>query len=131
MTDLNSILVEGELVDDPQKGREGDPGVCKFVLATRRTTAAGEKQIAHLDVIVAGRMAEVCNEYLKKGRRVRVVGRLATKEGEDATEFFARRFTHIIAEHVEFKPQPFTGKDQSIGKPTETADLRDEDPTLV
>ena len=50
------------------------------------------------------RLAEVCNEYLTKGRGVRIVGRLKQDRWEDQ-EGKTRAKVHIVAEHVEFKPK--------------------------
>jgi single-strand DNA-binding protein len=50
------------------------------------------------------RLAEVCGEYLKKGRGVRVVGRLK-QDRRTSSEGQARSKVSIVAEHVEFKPQ--------------------------
>jgi single-strand DNA-binding protein len=49
-------------------------------------------------------LAEVCGEYLKKGRGVRIVGRLAQDRWTDP-EGKPRSKVYIVAEHVEFKPQ--------------------------
>jgi single-strand DNA-binding protein len=46
----------------------------------------------------------VCGEYLKKGRGVRVVGRLKQDRWADA-DGKAHSRVEIVAEHVEFKPQ--------------------------
>ena len=115
MQNLNSVLVEGEVVDHPQKGAdEGDP--CKFVIVSRKTI---EENLTEdfIDVIAVGGCARVCNQILAKGRVVRVVGYLSTVKTDDPSLFFSRRYTHIIAQHVEFRPQEFTSKDSSVGKP--------------
>jgi single-strand DNA-binding protein len=77
------------------------------VLASNRYFKQDEetqKEVSYFDVTTWSRLAEVCGEYLKKGRGVRVVGRLkqdrwTTPEGQ------ARSKVEIVAEHVEFKPQ--------------------------
>jgi single-strand DNA-binding protein len=65
--------------------------------------------VSYFDVTTWARLAEVCGEYLKKGRGVRVVGRLKQDRGTDADgKEHSKIF--IVAEHVEFKP-PQKGKD--------------------
>ena len=94
MNHLNSILIEGNVVHDP----ETENGVCKFVIASDRFYTVGvdrKKEVSFFAIVVIGKLAEVCGEYLKKGRGVRVVGRL---EQEQST-------IKIIADHVEFKPE--------------------------
>ena len=96
MNDLNSVLLEGKVTADPAP----IPNGCTFsILASRLVkTDDGQKTTTSLFPIeVTGRLAEVCQEYLKAGRGVRIVGRLC-QDPEDALLF-------IQAEHVEFKPE--------------------------
>jgi single-strand DNA-binding protein len=69
------------------------------------------------------RLAEVCGEYLKKGRGLRVVGRLKQDHWTDP-EGKPRSRVLIVAEHVEFKPQ-LKGKDGEE-KPAEEEDVEEE-----
>jgi len=63
-----------------------------------------QKEVSFFEVSTWTRLAEVCGEYLKKGRGVRVVGRLKQDRWTDADgKPHSRIF--IVAEHVEFKPQ--------------------------
>ena len=63
-----------------------------------------QKEVSFYEVSTWTRLAEVCGEYLKKGRGVRVVGRLKQDRWTDADgKPHSRIF--IVAEHVEFKPQ--------------------------
>ena len=63
-----------------------------------------QKEVSFYEVSTWTRLAEVCGEYLKKGRGVRVVGRLKQDRWTDADgKPHSRIF--IAAEHVEFKPQ--------------------------
>jgi single-strand DNA-binding protein len=63
-----------------------------------------QKEVSFFDVSTWTRLAEVCAEYLKKGRGVRVVGRLKQDKWTDADGKPHSRVL-IVAEHVEFKPQ--------------------------
>jgi len=109
MNNLNSILLEGNLVRDPEISYtpKGSP-VCNFSIASNRYYKQGEEleqEVSYFDVTVWNRLAEVCKEYLAKGRGVRVVGRLKQDRWEDP-EGKTRSKVHIVAEHVEFKPRP-------------------------
>ena len=105
MNSLNSILIEGEIVDDPvisiaSEGRT----LTGFNVRSHRTVKDSDGTIAlhaiTVPVLTEGRLAEVCADYLKEGRAVRVVGRLDSLGGPlDAP------LLHVHAEHVEFKPQ--------------------------
>jgi single-strand DNA-binding protein len=125
MNNLNSILLEGNLVRDPEIGYspKGAP-VCNFTVACNRYYKQGEEleeEVSYFDVTVWNRLAEVCKEYLAKGRGVRVVGRLKQDRWEDP-EGKTRSKVHIVAEHVEFKPRPAEKTDGTAGRsPTESA----------
>jgi single-strand DNA-binding protein len=108
MNNLNSILLEGNLVADPEihYTPKGAP-VCSFRVACNRYFKQEEelqKEVSYFDVTTWNRQAEVCNEYLTKGRGVRVVGRLKQDRWENP-EGKTRAKVHIVAEHVEFKPK--------------------------
>ncbi len=81
--------------------------VCSFALASNRYFKHDEetkKEVSYFDITTWSRLAEVCGEYLKKGRGVRVVGRLK-QDRWTSPEGQARSKVEIVAEHVEFKPQ--------------------------
>jgi single-strand DNA-binding protein len=101
--DLNSFLVEGTLVGDPEMSHtyEMTP-VCYFTIRSIRQWMVEEeieKEVYLFDVELKGKLAETCGEYLKKGRGVRVVGRLKS------IGTVILRETFIVGEHVEFKPE--------------------------
>jgi single-strand DNA-binding protein len=108
MNNLNSILVEGNLVKDPEL-RETPKGtsVCTFSVASNRfykQNDAMEKEVSFFDVETWSNLAETCGKNLHKGRGVRVVGRLKQDRwtGTDGKPFSKVK---IVAEHVEFKPE--------------------------
>jgi len=108
MNNLNSILIEGNLVRDPELSyTPKGTAVCKFSVACNRAFKQDDqlqKEVSYFDVSTWTRLAEVCGEYLKKGRGVRVVGRLKQDRWADA-DGKAHSRVFIVAEHVEFKPQ--------------------------
>ena len=124
MNTLNSILIEGNLVRDPELAyTQKGTAVCKFSVASNRFFKQEEemqKEVSFFEVSTWARLAEVCGEYLKKGRGVRVVGRLKQDRWTDQ-EGKPHSRVHIIAEHVEFKPQ-FKNKDDEEAKEGEEKD---------
>lgn len=110
MNDLNSVLIEGNLVRDPignhtPKGTE----VSEFTVAVNRyyrnpSDDGWIEEVSYLDVVAFGLLAGRCNDLLVKGRKVRVVGRLKQDRWDD-NEGNLRSRVKIVAEHVEFKPQ--------------------------
>jgi single-strand DNA-binding protein len=97
MKSVNKVILIGNLTRDPELRHtaENKKAVCTFGLATNRnwTTETGEKQEEpEFHRIVAwDKLAEVCNQYLKKGRKVYVEGRLQyrTYTGQDGIEKFS------------------------------------------
>jgi single-strand DNA-binding protein len=109
MNNLNSILLEGKLIENPVlANREDGQPQCNFTVQCYRMVKNAEDELVeekHLfDVVVLGRLAEICKEYLSKDRGVRVVGRLQqTKRMFGTLEL---PYVSIFGEHVEFRPNP-------------------------
>jgi len=108
MNQLNSILIEGNLTKDPifKETPKGTP-VCSFALASNRFYRQGEdseKEVSYFDIETWSKLADTCGKQLKKGRGVRVVGRLK-QERWTGTDGKPRSTVKIVAEHVEFKPE--------------------------
>jgi single-strand DNA-binding protein len=108
MNNLNSILIEGNLVRDPllRSTAKGTP-LCTFSLASNRffkQDSGLEKEVSFFDVETWSSVAENCYNLGHKGRGVRVVGRLKQDRwiGSDGKP---RSKITIIAEHVEFRPE--------------------------
>jgi single-strand DNA-binding protein len=108
VNNLNSILIEGNIVRDPQyrTTTKGTP-VCTFSLASNRFFKQDngfEKEVSFFDVETWAKLADTCNNQGKKGRGVRVVGRLKQDRwtGNDGKP---RSRVSIVAEHVEFRPE--------------------------
>ncbi len=105
---LNKAMVYGNLTRDPEVRALPSGGqVCSFSVATNRVfkKADGSKQeqVEYHNVVVFGRQAETCGQYLKKGSPAFVEGRLQTRnwEGEKGKQYR----TEIVAERVQFGPR--------------------------
>ena len=119
MNNLNSILLEGNLVRDPDlKTTPSGTPVCTFSVASNRWFKQNdqlEQEVSFFDVEAWSKLAETCGDTLKKGRGVRVVGRLKQDRWNDG-EGKLHTKVKIVAEHVEFKPQMKEGKPKDAGK---------------
>jgi single-strand DNA-binding protein len=108
MNNLNSILIEGNMVRDPTlRTTPKGTAVCHFSLASNRffkQDSGLEKEVSFFEVETWARLAEACNNLGKKGRGVRVVGRLKQDRwtGNDGKPHSR---VAIVAEHVEFRPE--------------------------
>ncbi len=114
MNPLNSVLIEGNLVRDPQltKTRSGTC-VCSFSIATNRAYRQNDElkeSVSYFDIEVWARLAENCSQYLAKGRGARVSGHLRQDRWENA-DGEGRSRVKIIGEHVEFLPGKRAKKD--------------------
>jgi single-strand DNA-binding protein len=106
MAGLNKMSVIGFLGTDPEMRYtpNGNP-VTSFRIATSRsyTSSDGERheETEWFTVVAWNQLAELCNQYLSKGRRAYVDGRLhsSTWEGQDGQTRFRNE---IIAERVLF-----------------------------
>ena len=105
---INTALVYGNLTRDPELRALPSGGqVCSFSVATNRVfkKADGSKQeqVEYHNIVVFGRQAETCGQYLRKGSGVFVEGRLQTRswEGEKGKQYR----TEIIAERIQFGPR--------------------------
>ncbi len=105
---INKALVYGNLTRDPELRALPSGGqVCSFSIATNRVfkKADGSKQeqVEYHNIVVFGRQAETCGQYLRKGSGVFVEGRLQTRswEGEKGKQYR----TEIIAERIQFGPR--------------------------
>ena len=85
---MNKIIVIGNLGRDPEmRYTPNGDAVTNFSVASsyRYNTAGGEQreETEWFNVSVFGRQAEACNQYLAKGRKVYVEGRLSSRTYQD------------------------------------------------
>ena len=106
MASLNKVLLIGNLTRQPElRYTPSGTAVADLRLAVNRNyqTQTGEKreETCFLTVVVWGKQAESCREYLDKGSPVFVEGRLQTRdwEGKDGQK---RTATEVVAERVQF-----------------------------
>lgn len=108
MNNLNSILIEGNLTQDPELATvPSGKSVCRFSIASNRYYRNAEKtlmnEVSYVDIDTWGSLAEGCAKYLRKGRGVRVVGRLKQDRWQGDDDQMHQRYV-VVAEHVEFQP---------------------------
>jgi single-strand DNA-binding protein len=103
---LNKVFLMGNLTRDPElRYIPSGTAVANFTLAINRPykDSSGEKkeEVSFIKIVVWGRMAEICGEYLTKGRPVLVEGRLKSRswETEDGQK---RSALDVVASNVQF-----------------------------
>lgn len=106
---INKVMLYGNLTRDPEmRAMPSGGNVTSFGVATNRTfkKADGTKQeaVEFHNVVVFGRQAETCAQYLKKGSPAYIEGRIQTRSW-DNKEGVKQYKTEIIAERVQFGPK--------------------------
>ncbi len=83
--DLNKVMIIGRLTRDPElRSLPSGRSVASFSVATNRTwsdqNGQKQKQVEYHNIVVWSKLAEIASQYLRKGSRVYVEGRLQTRE---------------------------------------------------
>lgn len=120
MTDFNQATLLGNITRDPEfRVIPSGQAVISFSIATNRrwTTADGKQQenVQYHNIVAWGKLAEICQKILYKGRKVLVVGRLQTRnwEGQDGLK---RYTTEIVADHISATGAPRTQGEETISE---------------
>jgi single-strand DNA-binding protein len=103
---VNKVILVGRLGQNPEvRYTPSGAAVANFSVATNEawTDKSGQKQerTEWHKVVVWGKLAELCNQYLSKGRQVYVEGRLQTRQWQDK-EGQTKYTTEIQAQTVQF-----------------------------
>lgn len=107
MASYNRVIMMGNLTRDPDvKQLTSGQSVCRFGLASNRQfknkqTGTMTQEVCFIDVDVWGPQADVCKQYLQKGRGVLIEGRLKLDSWQDA-EGNKRSKHSIVADRVTF-----------------------------
>ncbi|MBN2483545.1 MAG: single-stranded DNA-binding protein [Candidatus Omnitrophica bacterium] len=109
MVNLNKIFLVGNLTQDPQlryTPQGAAVATLRIAVNTMFKDRAGEakKETCFINVIAWGQMAEVCNQYLQKGRAILVEGRLQSRTWQNS-EGKNRSTIEVRAGRVQFLPQ--------------------------
>ncbi len=102
---VNKVILIGNLGRDPElRVTPSGHSVCQLNVATTRTYTKGNDRVEDTEwhrVVVWGKQAEHCANYLTKGRQVYVEGRLQTRSYDDK-DGNKRYITEVVAENVQF-----------------------------
>jgi single-strand DNA-binding protein len=106
---FNQAIVMGNLTRDPElRSTPSGQQVASFAVATNRTwmDGSGERKeaVEYHEIVAWGKLGELAAQYLSKGRKVMVVGRLQTQSWEK--DGVKRQRTEIVASDVNFLDAP-------------------------
>ncbi len=102
--DLNKVQIIGNITQDIELNQTPNgQNVCSFSVATNRswTDASGvrQEQAEFHNIVMWGKLAEICGQYLQKGKKVYIEGRLQTRNWE-AQDGSKRYRTEIVGENM-------------------------------
>jgi single-strand DNA-binding protein len=113
MAGLNKVMIIGNLGKDPEmRFTANGSAVTNFSVAVSRQYSGSDgerrEETEWFTVVAWNKLAELCNQYLQKGRRVYVEGRLQTRswDGQDGQK---RYRTEVIASEVQFLDRVASG----------------------
>jgi len=132
MAGVNKVILVGNLGRDPElRYTQQGTAVANFTLATTESVpkkdGTREDRTEWHRIVVWGRTAENCSQYLAKGRSVYIEGRLQTREWENK-EGQKQKTTEIVAQTVQFLGGPRGegggggGRSSGSGEPPPPAD---------
>ncbi|MBI3331005.1 MAG: single-stranded DNA-binding protein [Candidatus Omnitrophica bacterium] len=109
MTSLNRVLLIGNLTKDPElRYTPSGTAVANLRLAVNSTfkdqSGQRKEETCFVTIVVWARQAEICNQYLKKGRSIFVEGRLMYRSWE--AEGKTRSTMEVRADRVQFLGGP-------------------------
>lgn len=102
---LNKVMLIGNLGADPElRNTASGLPVATFSLATNWTrksdAGATEEKTEWHNIVVFRRLAEICQQYLSKGSKVYLEGRIQTRSWDDAKTGQKRYMTEIVADQM-------------------------------
>jgi single-strand DNA-binding protein len=129
MAGVNKVILVGNLGQDPEiRYTQNGTAVCNFTLATTETYTPrdGQQREERTEwhrIVAWARLAEICGEYLAKGKQVYIEGRLQTRSWEDR-EGNKRTTTEIVATQM----QMLGAAPQQGARPASQAHPREDKP---
>jgi single-strand DNA-binding protein len=130
MANLNKVFLIGRLTRDPElRYTPSGSAVASFGLAINRqySTKEGEKREdpCFVNLVVWGKRAEICAEYLKKGSMIFVEGRLSYRKWE-TSDNEKRSTLEVFVENFQFLDRSLPDIQGEIVNGTKEADEEEE-----
>jgi single-strand DNA-binding protein len=109
MVSFNKVILLGNLTRDPEvRYTPGGTAVASFAIAVNRRYKQGEEtkdEVSYIDIVVFGKTAENCGQYLNKGDGILVDGRLQQRRWDDKETGQKRSKVEVVAQTVNFMPK--------------------------
>jgi single-strand DNA-binding protein len=108
MANLNRVFLIGNLTRDPEvRYTPKGTAVADIGMAINRVISSGSEEgerreeVTYVDVVLWGRLAEIAEQYLKKGRPVFIEGRLQLDSWDDKQTGQKRSRLRVVAENMQ------------------------------
>ena len=106
MAGVNKAIVVGNLGRDPEmRSTQSGTQVANFTVATSRVynDSSGQRQeeTEWHKIVAFGRLAEICGQYLHKGKQVYIEGRIQTRSWDDKETGQKKYMTEIVANEMQ------------------------------
>jgi single-strand DNA-binding protein len=109
MTSFNKVILMGNLTRDPEvRYTPNGSAVANFAIAVNRKYKQGDEtreEVSYIDIVVFGKQAENCGQYLNKGDAALIEGRLQQRRWDDKDTGQKRSKVEVAAQSVTFMPK--------------------------
>jgi single-strand DNA-binding protein len=101
MSTYNHVTLVGNLVKDPETKKIGKKTKSDFILAVNRYAGKDKDfEVDYFNIVSWGKLAEICHDYLKKGKKVLVDGSVQIRTYVKDEE--KKWVTEIVAKNLKF-----------------------------
>ena len=126
---VNKVLLIGNLTQDPELRYIPSSGtaVVKFALAVNRpfTNQQGERETDFINITAWRKLAENCANYIQKGSKVYVEGRLQIRSFDDK-DGIRRKVAEVVADNVQFLDKKGSGN-SGVSDSAEEENVKEEE----
>jgi len=130
--DLNQVTLIGRLTKNPElRYSQNGNAICPLSLAVNRAAFKDgvEDEVYFFDVVTFGKTAEICNQYLTKGKQVGIQGYLRQRRWDDPNG--QKRYKiEIVADRIQFLGSP-GGTANVAGQQSKSANAVDPSATAI
>ncbi len=109
MASFNKVILLGNLTRDPEvRYTPNGIAVASFAIAVNRKYKQGDEtkeEVSYIDIVVFGKQAESCGQYINKGDSVLIDGRLQQRRWDDKETGQKRNKIEVVANQVNFMPK--------------------------
>jgi single-strand DNA-binding protein len=127
MTSFNKVILLGNLTRDPEtRYLQSGVAIANFSIAVNREYKQGDEtkeEVSYIDIVVFGKQAENCGQYLNKGDAALIEGRLQQRRWDDKDTGAKRSKVEVAAQYVTFMGGKNKGADAPDAPSVDEGDI--------